>query len=349
MDLPTRLLAASSKNTNLLRLLSETDHAIPNLTAQNRLITDLEAQTTASDARLKALNLKRLFELSDHEKYRDSVLRRFAYKATGQRAKFESAAAKEETEYFAALQAQHRETELNTHLKAQLDVARAAASALEPVAALHAQTQRELNALYDELFAGATPSFPREDELEQAAGRAGRAHREARERAEGEGHAVKLLREAQGRMKAAMGAMEQAVQASRGDMFGGAGADIMERHALTRAENEVLATRMLVLQAQGMAVGVLGELPAVEIAQGNLMRDVFFDNLMTDYAFHEKIKVGRESVRRCAVVLDKMEVESAARWEELEEERKRREAEMQAARAALQRERQSAFEAVAKT
>ena len=146
-----------------------------------------------------------------------------------------------------------------------------------------------------------------------------------------------------------MGAMEQAVQARKGDMFGGGGADIMERHALTRAENEVLAARMLVLQAQGMAVGVLGELPAVEIAQGNLMRDVFFDNLMTDYAFHEKIKVGRESVRRCAVVLDKMEVESAARWKDLEEERKRTEVEMQAARAALQRERQSAFEAVAKT
>ncbi|GAB1309873.1 hypothetical protein MFIFM68171_00083 [Madurella fahalii] len=344
----TRIQQASAKNAELLRILAETDHAIPALGQQQRLIRDLEAEVVASDKRLANADRKRKKELREHEQYRDSVLRRFAYKATGQREKFESKAQKEETEYFESLQEEHRETEINKNLKAQLESARLVARDLEREVGRHNQAQSELDALYDAIFSGTTPEFPREDELEQRLSLAKQAYHDARGRAEAENHALKLLREGQGRMRSALQCMEQALTASRGDMFTDGGfADAMERNALHRAESEVMTARMLVLQAQRMSPAVR-DLPEVRIDQGNVVRDIFFDNIFTDYAFHQKIKESRESVRRCAAAMDGLEAEAQVRFHQTEDERKRKEAEMHAARVALQRERGSAFEAVAK-
>lgn len=344
----SRIRQASAKNAELLRILAETDHAIPALAQQRRLARDLEAEVVASNKRLADADKKRKKELRDHEDYRDSVLRRFAYKATGQREKFETKAKKEETEYFEALQTEHCETEVNKNVKAQLEAARLVERDLEGEVERHSKAQSELDALYDSIFSGTTPEFPREDELERHLSLARQAYHDARGRAEAESHALKLLREGQGRMRSALQSMEQALSASRGDMFGsGTIADSMERNALHRAESDVMTARMLVLQAQRMSPAVR-DLPEVRIDQGNVVRDIFFDNIFTDYAFHQKIKESRESVRRCAAAMDGLEAEAQARLSQTEEERKSKETEMQAARVALQKERENAFEAVVK-
>lgn len=318
---------------------------------QRALITDLTSQLAASDARVKDLNLKRLFEKSDHEKYANSRVRRLAYRATGQRAKFDAAAEKEEREYLEAMQAHFQETEINRELRAQLDLARAVVGELEPVVAVHEQAQRELDELYEGLFGGVTEGMGREDEVEEETERKAEGYRVARERAEVGRQAVKLLGEARGRMRSADEEMGRALQASKGDILGvfpSAGYDMMERSALARADNQVVSARMLVMQAQRMwpVAGRVWELPEVKIEQGHLMRDIFFDNVMTDYRFHEKIKEGKMSVVRCAQVLDGFEAEARATYQGLEEDRKRKEADLQAARAALQKERERAFEAL---
>lgn len=349
----TRIQQASTKNAELLRILAETDYATPALAQQQRLIQDLEAEAAASDRRLAEADAKRKKEAHEHQSYRDSVMRRFAYKATGQRDKFESKAKKEETEYFEALQAEHRETEINRNIKDQLQSARAAVADLEREVERHNQAQAELDALYETIFSGPTPEFPREDELERGVSAAAQAYQDARGRAEAERHALSLLGEAQGRMRSALRSMEQALQASRADMFssGGGFADMMERSALQRAAADAAAARALALQAQRMSTSpalAARDLPDVSIDQGSLVRDVFFDNVFTDYTFHQRIKESRESVRRCAAAMDALEAEARARFGQAEEERKRREGEVQAARAALQKERENAFTAVAK-
>lgn len=344
-----RLRAASAKNTTLLQTLSETDHAIPSLSLQNRLISDLQAELAASEKRLANLDKRRKKELKDHEKYRDSVMRRFAYKATLNSAKFEKKAAKEETEYFEVLQEEHREGEMNRNLKARLDEAMKVAEELKEVVRRHQAAQRELDRLYENLFKGETPGFPEEDEKERFAERMAREYQDAKERAESEQHAIRLLGEAQYRMRGALRAVDEALSHSRVDMFGGGTfTDMMERNALHKAETEVMGARMLVLQAQRFAPpGTVHELPEVYINHGNVMRDVFFDNIWTDMQFHEEIKASRARVERAARVLDETVARANQRVRGVGDELARLEKEVARSREELQKARQEAFRRVA--
>jgi hypothetical protein len=316
---------------------------------QRRFIADLEAQLDQSSKRIKELDRKRAKELKDHEKYRDSVMRRFAYKAAGKKDKFESKAQKEETEYFDVLQQELREKNLNEKLATQLSEANEARVDLEQQADQHAAMQRELDALYDAIFSGPTPDFPEEDAKEGLASAALAAYQDCRNRSETQAHAARLLAAGQQHMRGALASMESALRHSRADMFGGGTfSDMMERSALQRADAEVQAARMLVLQAQRMAPGV-ADLPPVDINQGHLMRDVFFDNIFTDMAFHDEIKRAAAEVQRAAFALDRQLDAAGGRAAVLGSELGQREKDLQEARAALQKARENAFEKVAGT
>ena len=347
-SLDTRIQQAAAKNKELLRILAETDHAAPALAQQNRLVADLQTELAESDRRVQEMDRRRLKEFKEHEKYRDSIMRRFAYKATGQRAKFEAKAEKEEKEYFEALQLEHREKEMNGNLREQLAAAQQVVRDLAAQVDRHAAAQQELDRLYDSVFSGPTPEMPEEDERERVMTAAAQAYQDVRGRAEAEAMALSQLGDAQRRMGTAMNCMQDALSASRADMFGGGTfTDLMERNALQRAETEIQAARMSVLQARRLSPKV-PELPMPNINHGNLMRDVFFDNIFTDMAFHDEIKASAARVDRAATFLNGAVAEAEARHRDLDAELGRKEKELRDARSALQKLRETAFESTNK-
>jgi hypothetical protein len=342
-----RIQQASAKNKELLRILADTDHANPALEQHNRFVADLEEEMKLSNQRIKQLDAKRAKELKDHEKYRDSVMRRFAYKVSGQREKFEERADREECEYFTVLQDEHREKQMNANLEAQLLEAYKARGELKNTAQLHDDMQRELDNLYHSIFAGPTPGFPDEDQKEQTANQALQAYHEIKSKAEAEQYAVRLLKEGKLNMTSALSEMENALSHSRVDMFGGGSMhDMMERNALHKAEMQIQEARMKVLQAQRMSPFV-GELPTAQINHGNLVTDVFFDNIFTDMAFHDEIKRSKESVKRVAEAMDKMLRDTEERHRQLAQELSSKEKHLVNSRQILQKARQTAFESVA--
>lgn len=226
--------------------------------------------------------------------------------------------------------------------------AQQAARELEEQVRRHNFAQKELDNLYENIFKGTTPGFPEEDEKERIVGTTFVEYQSCRERAEAEQHAVRLLGEAQYRMRSALRAVDEALQHSRMDMFGGGTfTDMMERNALHQAETEVLGARMLVMQAQRFAPpGAIVDLPPVDINHGNVMRDVFFDNIFTDMQFHEEIKGSRMRVEQASRVVDEMTAAANGRQRVLGDEMGRKERESHAARVALQKAREEAFRKV---
>lgn len=346
--LESTLQLASQKNTELLRILSETDHAHPVLEAQRSLITHLTTSLSESDKRLVSLSQKRKKEFHDHEKYRDSLVRRLAYKAAGQSKKFESRAAKEEEEYFDVLKKEQEVMKVNSETKQKLEEVRKYVTVLEGEARRHDIAQRELDSLYEAIFSGPTAALPEEDHGERVVGvrlgeYQGMKNREAAQR-----EAVMMVKSAMGRAANAVASMEKALEYSRFDMFGGgAYADMMERNELHRAETEMIMARMEVVQAQRMDP-LVRDLPAVEIgAMQGILGDVFFDNLATDYAMHQRIKEAAVAVRGAAGVLERTLAEADARLREMGEELRRCDKELQQARYDLQKVRERAFERLA--
>ena len=90
---------AAPRNQELLTILSQTDYAPPSLEHQKAYIADLEKDLKEIASRLATLQRQREKELKEHEKYRDSVMKRFAYKVARKKEKFEARASKEEQDY----------------------------------------------------------------------------------------------------------------------------------------------------------------------------------------------------------------------------------------------------------
>ncbi|KAE8233664.1 hypothetical protein CF326_g1296 [Tilletia indica] len=345
-DLNTKIAEAAAKNRELLSVLAATDNAIPDLAQQRRFIADLEHQLKKSDKEVKKLDERRKKELKDHEKYRDSVMRRFAHKAVGKKDKFAEKAANEEREYFNVLQEETREKELNGNLREQLADAQKATVSMEAEAKRHEEAQKALDSLYNAIFAGPTPSYPTEDSREVEVEKALWEYQDTRSKAEAEQHACRLLMQAKRQMAISLGQMEEALGASRMDMFGGGTfSDMMERSALQRAETASSEARILVMQAQRMTPHI-GDLPIAKINHGSLMGDVFFDNIFTDMAFHDKIKESRQSVRRSDLALTQILEATKSRHADLTQQLEGREVTLESTRKALQQERERVFEQV---
>ncbi|KAB8343049.1 hypothetical protein FH972_022643 [Carpinus fangiana] len=344
--LQEKMASYATENHELLGTLANTDHAIPALAQQRAYITDLTAELKRADAKLRKLETKRLEELRDHEKYRDSVMRRFAYKATRKAERFAEKAAKEEREYFAALQAEHQAGEERAALTASKIEAEEAAARLEPEAEQHRAAQKQLDELYERLFAGPTPAFPAEDAAEQTVQRAQEQHDATVQRQTTQRRVCSVLTSAQAALIRSQRAAVEARSASSMDMFGGGLiADMMERSALADTQREAHEAERLVQQARRMDEAV-GELPGMEIASGNLMSDVFFDNIFTDMAFHEKIKESQAGLDRAAKVLEEHAQGAKLRLKQADETQKVAEVELVAAREALQKRRAEAFETI---
>ncbi|PHH70245.1 hypothetical protein CDD83_5486 [Cordyceps sp. RAO-2017] len=158
---------SATRNAELLQLLAETDHASPALEQHMRFIEDLDCQIRDSDERLRSLSSKRDSGLKEHQRFRDSHVRRFVYKAAGKENDFTSKAEKGEREYIKVLQKVERENCINEGLKDQRKEAGLARRELERSAKRNSDAQRKLNELYHAIFTGPTPQFPEEDEAEQ--------------------------------------------------------------------------------------------------------------------------------------------------------------------------------------
>ncbi|UNI18615.1 hypothetical protein JDV02_004870 [Purpureocillium takamizusanense] len=345
-DISAKIQDAAARNSDLLRTLAETDHAPPDLEQHRRFLDELSAQLRASDSRLKALNGRRELGLKEHQKYRDSSVRRFVYKAAGKKDRFAEKADRGEREYFEVLQRAHQEDKINGGLRAQVEEARQAGRSLETTAARNREAQRQLDELYHAIFAGPTPDFPDEDAAEQRCEALVRRYRAARAACEAEAEAARLLASGDALMMQALQHIGDALSYSRVDMFGGGGfADVLERNALADADRLLMMARLQASRAQRASPQVK-TLPGVNINHGHIFADVFFDNIFTDMAFHREIERGRAEMMRCATALREELDAAAARKGRFAAEVARREAELKAGRIALQEERQRVFDGV---
>lgn len=329
---------ASGRNADLLGKLAETDHAAAGLASQISLVSNVKRQITANEANLKRLDQKRQSELADHEKYRDSNVRRFLFRATGQSDKFTERADKERKEYYDVLQELHEKTVINDGLRAQLEEAQRVQSEMEIANALHMEAQSDLENLYNSIFSGETPRFPEEDALEEASNAALHKYHNVRVRWEEEGRVVSALKKAREAVNASLKHMDEARNASRMDIMGLDGiADAMERSSLAKAEVSYGEAKSLAAQAG------YTDLPNVNLNHGHFFRDVFFDNVFTDMQFHEEIKRGQMEMQKFADALTRRMTRARDSQVAVGDELKQMEAQLEEARKRLQDKRAELF------
>jgi hypothetical protein len=337
---------AAHKNEQLLRGLEETDSAPSQLKQQEAYIADLNAQVNSTTKRVEDLKRATARELKDHEKYRDSHFRRFAHKASGKKEAFASKAAKEEKEYFDALQEQKSAEDELAYVRQLKAEAETKKEQIARDVSRHTALQSELDRLYNSIFGGPTPEFPNEDRKEQECNAAHQHVQDLNQRLERERHVLFLLGQTAEKLSAARDNLDNAYNMSQWDMFGGGTmASMQKRNYLERAESSIQQVRMLQEQLRQAApeIPALGQL---NIAMGSIWSDVVFDNIFTDMDMHDKIKDSMAQVDRAGntcgnIIRNREEMET-----KLQNEVKQAKQKLQAARQELQQARETAFRSV---
>ncbi len=347
MSTKERIISFAAKNEELLRALAQTDYAPSALHQVNTYIRDVESQIATETRNISDLGRKVDQELHDHEKYRDSRMKRLAYKMSGQKEKFEAKAEKEEREYHDALQEKFHAEKRLEDLRARLADAKAMQAQHAEAVARHQNHQAELQALYRSIFEGPTPEFPDEDAAENAVEQARQRYNSVQGPLNVELQVLQMLADADKKMNAAHQAIRTALGASQADMFGFGGmlSDMQERNSLTQAQSNADQVEMLVDMARRMQP-LVEPIGRMEIAQGNFMSDVLFDNIFADMNFHRKIEMAGVSVRKAHDNLLRQRDAAQARADRLKAEVRAAEEDLQRARNNLDRVRQDIFRRV---
>lgn len=289
-SIQSKIQEAAEKNNSLLQGLQETDGAPAQLKQQNEYIKDLDHQIASTDQRVKSSRRKAHDELQDHEKYRDSTVRRFAHKISGRKEQFAEKAAKEEKEYFDAIQAQKTAEDELAYVKQLRAEAEIGKVQMVQRAERHSALQAELDALYDSIFAGYTPEFPDEDRKEEACNIAFQQIQDLNQKLERARHVLFLLGQVAHKLSEARNRLDDAYGMSQYDMFGGGTfASMQKRNYIEQADSSIQQVRMLQQQVKQAAPDIphLGDM---NIRMNSIWSDVIFDNIFTDMEMHDEIK-----------------------------------------------------------
>ncbi|KAH7368731.1 hypothetical protein B0T11DRAFT_66974 [Plectosphaerella cucumerina] len=323
-----RIHAVASRNAQLLDTIARTEQAVPTFRDQERLIIDLGRDLESSTRRIADLDARRDAELRDHEKYRDSVGRRFLHRAVGRGAAFDERAAREEKEYHDALADSSRERANADSLAHRLSEAEAARDALVADVSRHRAARRELEALQADIFASEerTGRFPAVDDASSRSNAALQAYNDARERIETLHSVAALLASAIAKAPAANKQMELALD------HGHLGLLVEANTAVTEAE-------ALVKQARD-AEPSLGPVPKVRKTWGNIYGAAYSGDVTTSFMMHDEVRISQRELKRFGEAVEAHKRELEVRAESLGPELRDCEDELERAGAALQEERQ---------
>jgi hypothetical protein len=94
-----RVASAAAQNFGLLNTLLQTRYATSEYQQSNNYISTSKKQIAADEKKVREVNHTLDIEYAQHKKYRDSHVKRLAYKIDGKKDKFEADATKEEKEW----------------------------------------------------------------------------------------------------------------------------------------------------------------------------------------------------------------------------------------------------------
>lgn len=266
-----RLASAAAQNARILQTLSETSYSVAELQQNKSYVSTLKKHIALDEKTSKEVTYIVDAAFLQKKKYRNSHVRRLAYKIGGKKDQFEADATKEEKEWLDAVAIQLQVKQSLDHFKAKLREATAKGSELEAVLGVYTSAERELLVLYKSIFDGPTPELPGEDMKEYEFTQAENNFNNIGGLLSAEKQAQEILHDADRFMKAAIENIIAARQASTMDTWGGGSVFAsMEQNALSSCQNRIQQVELLIQQAQRLqpAVRSLGD---TRIAQMNFM------------------------------------------------------------------------------
>ncbi|GAW12248.1 hypothetical protein ANO14919_016100 [Xylariales sp. No.14919] len=249
-----------------LDVLAETENAPSALKQQKRHIHDINIQLSAVKKQIGLLQEKKRKERKIYDKYYHSVVKRWAYKATGNKAKFAAKLENEGKRYIEVAQELHQANTTRNALRTLKTEALQARFNLEKMCTRRATAQREFDNLYDRIFSCPTP-FTEVEKATRNVESALRAYNNAHARLKADEQVRNTLEEANKAIRYSCSCLENGRDALVYGFGGRVTAKMTERTALLSANRSITQARALVALAQHLSPEVV-DLPAVDMTRG---------------------------------------------------------------------------------
>lgn len=278
-------------------MISASAYAVPALKEEKGHINMLDRKLARLRENIAELDQKREAGLRRHASYRDSVVKKLAFRLRGRADEFAARAQRGQEDYYQVLRGEQQAKEAERRLVMERDEALATRNGLEGVLAQRAEAQGRLDELHNGIFGGPTPGFPEEEELEQRVRGAHSMHQSARDKVDADARNVACLKNARGRMVAALDKIREALK-------GGQLASLStEQRWLESANQELRSAQRIMLKAASSSQDVL----SVPLANTRLelIGSGASDDPLSRMAFHGKIRYWRDEIEAVLVLLNK--------------------------------------------
>lgn len=299
------IVSAAQRNYRLRERLEQMSDAHAKLMEHNKHTDQIKNEILQLTIDIKRLEKKKEAGLKTHASYRDSKFKRFGYKITGNGKKFSDRATKEEQDYHKVLSelkdANDNLLEANHRHETALQVE----VALQETASVFDDINAQLDELLNSIFSGPTPGYDEEDEIETQYSVATRKFQNLQLADWNETQTFNALLNGYLALSGAESSMKDALRSSTMEMLGKRRGDYLERSALMNAQ--VLSTQAVTHLSTAKQHCPDVEVPhAFQTPSGSVMTDVFFDNIIFDAMFHNKIK---KSKRELEQIIAKVQLE----------------------------------------
>ena len=168
---------------------------------------------------------------------------------------------------------------------------------------IYEQAQKDLNDLMEQLFAGPTPSFPSEDELEQSLISTRQRLVDVNVLAKRQQYIANSLQRALECLVGALQSLQSSLQMNTFDLFSRGGyADWMVHSALAQARDLAARAQFLVSEVRRIEP-TTPHIGDIHIEQDNLVFNIIFDNIFTDLRVRQIIQESLVKIQRAAFTL----------------------------------------------
>ncbi|KAL3470227.1 hypothetical protein BJX99DRAFT_239903 [Aspergillus californicus] len=304
MSIYESIAATKERHSQILADLEAVDRAPDALRSHQAYYSDLQRQFTNTSHSLEEIRNLTRSEREKHERYRDSTIRRLLYRTTGKRADFEERADQEMKKYYIALERENETKGQKEMLEGQIAEAANRLKELRGACAHRSRLNDELETIYKRLFEGPTEDFPEEDAQEEATNAARTCYKELSGQLDNVHQAAQCLGKAQLTIKEALLSIYEAIRHCERDIwgFGGILADMGQQDCLSRAQQKVSQTQMLVSQAMRLDRHVQA-LPTMRIVQHDMISSIIFDNAFYNISFLNMVQQSFDEVKHAEQVL----------------------------------------------
>jgi hypothetical protein len=291
---------AGPEYLSLTSIVDDTSWCGSALPQIHQKLQQAQAASDRTQAEIRAFDDKSKYQLSRFNKLKHNGVKKAWYRSTG---KLEEKLREEEVQWLKRFEEVQAAKARGEEQDKEVQELRASYRRCREAKETHDRAKRDLEQLIERLFAGPTPHFPREDELEQNLALGKQRLLEGQRVLKRQEYIRDMLAVAQKCLAASMAELQTSLQMNMYDIFSSnAYADIAVHSSLARARDFASKAQFYVSEVRKVDryVPQLGNL---QIEQDNFVFNIIFDNIFTDLRVRQIISESYAKIDRANKIL----------------------------------------------